>query len=620
MSEELREEWYPADIEFIPSLRAPVYFKNRNDGIAHSISPVEAKILQTLCGCRSIDGHIHYLSDAAADAVAELGADGLEPLVRRWIAEGVLRARSLLVSPAGGDVRDESPSQPPLVATVTANRPRALTQWLDGFATQPPGPVVIVDDSRSEEPIRATVAVVRQFLQKRNASASGDGASGDGAALHVISRAGRQRLARTIAHHPGGPTIDPGLVEWGLLGDTEGYGELVVSIGAARNTLLLAGLQRRVISIDDDILPRYATFADVDPTTVCIDATSTRYARLYPDEETLRTEARSAEDPFDTLVALLGASPPGDADLTGLPADIGRAWEMYTPRVFVARVGIYGARLLADPFKVIRRPEEFGDANGSDIARVSAIQRFGLRSSHTTTRTLGRDGFSSAYYAFDGSVEFLPFFPWGRWEDVVFSSLVPWTDSAALFGDVPVAAYHDPTDKKPFSDMEIGRHSVNIGHYNFLTVRLFMRSIVASDRSRRHSALVSRYRELGTLTPSGFREFLRGVQVSYLREVREEIETQIATHRNERDSLEPYARERLLRRYQDSVIRELANPESVVPTELRGAAGSVEDKLGFLQENYRRWADLLEAWPTIRHAASEIGFDALMKIAADGDA
>ncbi len=53
-------------------------------------------------------------------------------------------------------------------------------------------------------------------------------------------------------------------------------------------------------------------------------------------------------------------------------------------------------------------------------------------------------------------------------------------------------------------------------------------------------------------------------------------------------------------------IREPATPESVVPAELRHAPGTVEERLSVLQENYRRWANLLEVWPEIPFTAREI--------------
>ena len=610
MSEHNRQEWYPGDIEFFPSLHAPVYIRNRNDGTSHPVSPAEAKIFQALRGCRSIEGYIQHLEDVVADAVAEVGRDAIEPLLQRWIADGVLRSRSLLVR-AFTDQQVDAGTAPPLVATVTAHRPQSLARWLESFAVESTGQVVIVDDSRIEEAIRGNGDVVRGFLWKR------DMASEKTAGLHVISRAGRHRLAQTVADHTARGTLDPAVVKWGLLGDTDGYGEPVVSMGAARNALLLAGVHCKVVSIDDDILPRYATFTDVDPTAVQVGDRYSPYVHLYPDGETLMEDARPATDPMGELVETLGLTPPDDVDLTGLSPDIARDWERSAPRVVAARLGIYGARAIEEPYRVIQRREEFVHPDERNGERFSAIQRHGLRGRHTTALTVARHGFASAYYSFDGSTELPPFFPWGRMEDHAFSVLATWADRNALFADVPAAAYHDPTGKQPFSDMEIGRHSVNAGLYNLLTLRSFTRGILASDRARRMAALVHRYRDVGTLARSDFREFLRSVQTSYLRETREEIETQIATHRSERESLEPHARERMLRRYQDSVIRELANPESVVPTELRGVAGSVEDKLAFLQDNYRRWADLLEAWPVIRRTAAAIGFDELMKIAAN---
>ncbi|MDA3948954.1 MAG: hypothetical protein PF508_06985 [Spirochaeta sp.] len=93
---------------------------------------------------------------------------------------------------------------------------------------------------------------------------------------------------------------------------------------------------------------------------------------------------------------------------------------------------------------------------------------------------------------------------------------------------------------------------------------------------------------------------------AHLRHLRTDVENQIAEHRTARTTREPHARERMLRRYQDSIIRELATPDSVLPADLRHAPGTVEERLSVIQKNYGRWADLLDVWPEILAAAREI--------------
>ncbi|MDA3948986.1 MAG: hypothetical protein PF508_07145, partial [Spirochaeta sp.] len=447
--------------------------------------------------------------------------------------------------------------------------------------------------------------------------------------LHFVSPAARRRWAQVIREHARGDQIDPGVIEWGLLGDSGVYRDAVVSTGAARNTLLLAGIGRPVLSIDDDILPEYAVFGDCDA-----DGNSDRpeegaprvgdavppYARLYRSVEELQKDARPASDPLNALLSVLGTVPDRDTDLSGLTPGVAGDWEQHPLTVIAGRLGVFGSRVLGEPFEVIRRPQEFAWADIDDRSAVGAIQEHGVRARHTTATTFGRQGFSTACCAFDGSTVLPPFFPWGRGQDDTFSVLAVWTHQNALFADLPVAVFHDPSGKRPFSEMEIGRYSVHSGLYNYLTLRSLCAGIATTDPGQRITALVRRYREIGRIAPGDFRDFLRSIQMAYLQEVREEIESQIATHRAERDRLEPYARELLLRRYQDSVIRELARPDSLVPTELRGAPGTIEEKLAFLQERYRLWGELLEAWPAIRNAAAAIGLERLLAIAAEDDA
>jgi len=607
-------EYYPADITIVPSVVAPVYIKLRNDGSVHAITKEEADVLRTLRGCRSVEDHLEGLRGAAGGtavtiaAIAAIGKGGngaLRSLLERWIAEGVLRKRELLGSGGtSGDGHDGGNKV--LYATVTADRPEALQRWLRGFVDDRmllrDAPAIVIDDSRRT----ASVAV----------NAANIGRQQDRGVFHV-TREGRRRWARAIVDSAGPGALDPEVVGWALLGDIQGCGEALVSTGAGRNALLLAGIDRRVVSIDDDMLPRFATFADTSTQAPRLGDDAEPFARLYPSMEAMERDARGAKDPTEELLNALGPVSVDGVDLSTISADIACDFEISgdAPKCTVVRAGVYGARTVAEPYRVIARRLECTAKDLRDDAAVSEIQRYGLRARHAVSCTQGRTGFCGSFFVFDGFRKTQPFFPWARQTDDGWPLLETWLHRDVLFGDYPVAVFHDPSDKRPFDDMAIGRYRIGAGMYNVLVLRSLMRDIPGTAPERRLRGLVTRYREMGELRPQEFRAYLRHLQEGHLKELREEIEGQLAMHRRERDALEPIARERLLRRYQDSVIRELTNPDAVVPDELRHVHGTIGEKLAFLQENYRRWGELLDAWPAIRRAAATIGFDRLMEIA-----
>ncbi|MFP4152554.1 MAG: hypothetical protein ACLFSV_06885 [Alkalispirochaeta sp.] len=619
-------EYYPAHIEVLPSPAAPVYIKIRNDGTVHSITKDETAILRALFGCRSVEEHLEKLRNASGNAAAAIramekdGAPGLGGLLERWITEGVLRPRELIVSGTAEDHRRrisrETAAGAPgaggsrelLYATVTADRPESLQRWLRDFVDdrtfRRDAPTIVIDDSRQTA---ATAVNARNIADRR-----------DRGVIH-LTREGRRRWARAIVETAGPGVLDPELVGWALLGETKGYGEALVSTGAGRNVLLLAGIDRTVVTIDDDILPRFATFEEASTQAPRFGDAAEPFARLYPSMEELERDARIAEDPTQELVNALGRVHADGVDLSTISSDIACDLEASAgvPRCAVVRVGVYGARTVAEPYRVIARRSEFVLKDLNDGKALRTIQRHGVRARHATALTWGRHGFGASLFVFDGSRRMLPFHPWARQTDDVWPLLETWLHRDILFGDYPVAVFHDPSGRLPFDDRAIGRYRIGAGMYNVLVLRSLMRDIPGNDPERRLRGLIDRYREIGALRPHEFRGYLRHLQEGHLKDLREEIEGQLVAHRTERDGLEPIARERLLRRYQDSVIRELTNPDTVVPDELRRAPGTIGEKLTFLQENYRRWGELLEAWPEIRCAAALIGFEGLVKIAND---
>jgi hypothetical protein len=107
MTENLNDEYYRGDIEYVPSPGAAVYLRIRNGDAAYPITGREVKILQSLRGCRSIEDHVRHLTRGEIPAINDTAGGGspeeIATLLRRWVAQGVLRSRTLLQPGPGTD-------------------------------------------------------------------------------------------------------------------------------------------------------------------------------------------------------------------------------------------------------------------------------------------------------------------------------------------------------------------------------------------------------------------------------------------------------------------------------------------------------------------------------------
>lgn len=593
--------WYPAQVRFFPSVEAPIFIRNLNEGRTIPVDYLEGRLFASLRGCLPIDEHLAALAARESSIARAIGFEKLKGILQSWQAEGFLRPDTLLKPDL------EQPTTEYVLSTSSAERPKALAAWLSAFGASGLAAesisVAIVDDSRSEENIRAN--------QETLANAANDSAGSPNPSLRYVSREVRSKWCDRLADRLKSVGIGKRVIEWAFL--SSGVAPLGVStLGAARNTQLSLAPDSKIVSADDDILPHWATFEDTDWTLTVV-GPADYTARVYPSIKALEMERRNCHFDATGIVSLLASL---DArlsryDLTMTPSEVARLWEDQPPRVIAASVGVFGARQFAEPLRAIIHDEEIEPWYAENFALFESIQRWGLTARHTLQPTITkRESLSSALWAIDSRADLPPFFPWGRRQDDCFALLSGRVWPESLSAELPVAVLHNPEHKRPFEQKEVGTYVIDTGFFNYATLLLFAKNFVSSDPRMRLEEVSRKYGEIGHLSPRCFREFLWELVRQHLnarvREIEDILEASAAPNTVRA------ARHVALAAYRNYMITSLQEPDNVVPREFRellrvGYFDSVDSALKELQCYYTLWSDLLAAWPTIRRAAREVG-------------
>ncbi len=593
-------EYYPAYCDRIPIGDNSVFLQNRNENKTHRVASLEADLLASLSGCLTLRDHLTTLASSDLADISNVDVDRLYGLVERWVRDGLLRPRRLLAAALDPGHATEHPDQSPsatenevMLSCITRDRPASFAGWLDDFCR--PGEtlfsrIVVVDDSRDRDSIESN---------RRTA------ASAESAGLHVdyISPQERERRVSLVIKRIAEKGVPSAIVEFGLTG--VGAPESVSTFGSTRNITLLMGAGRRIVASDDDIRRRFAHIKSSDDKSVVFE-TSMHDLRFFPSMADIENALYPAEDDsIDKLIEPLGHSTTvfgNRVDMSSISSKAAWLLETGRPTIIAASAGCYGARQFAIPLRTfLFRMEHLNETIHHEYG-FESVRRQALCIRQTTALTLDvGDMFSTALCSLDATRELLPFFVWGRREDICFRMVQKMLYPAGLFGSVPFSAFHDPSPKAPFSESLLGTHTIDLGTYNQAILKGLSIDLLREPGPRRVGELAGRFRDVGRMSSASFREYLRLVQVAQLEMLQRILKTELDLY-----NAEPVWWADELGAYISYMDREIADPDSVVALELRSPERSIAESLAIHQHFYAQWADLLEAWPIMWEAARAI--------------
>jgi hypothetical protein len=479
-----------------------------------------------------------------------------------------------------------------VIGIPTCNRPGMLNRVLGSLAThlredQRDVLVLVIDDSTSDSMQAANAAVV-----------AGQGKSSI-LRIRYMNRHSRDSFAEELSRSAG---VDRDLVDFGI----QKSNAFPNSAGAARNTILLQSVGRCLLSLEDDILCRIALTPGATDSVQFADQTVGRWflasaeegneVQFVPGnllelhEKALRIDASNFT--LDHAAATISNS---------TPIDLWRRLGVGRTRVIASQMGLIGDCGIEDPMIFyLQEPEGW-----LNLTRNEATYRFGIRS------RLGLSGSNkfiitprihsqAGCLGLDNRTGLPPFFPVMRGEDVVLGLLLRLCEPDGLFGLIPRAILHHPETAREFHpDAALNR----AGRFSLTeTINLLITGAGGVWGNTCMERLASLGRSLAEMIRSAedreLREHLHRVIDPVLKRWLQKL-----VQRLEEPRPGPWTAD--MRRIHDQLLSGLNHFDPLTPFDLHVLPGDEQTPCR-LREVVARFADFLQAWPTLMHHAPAV--------------
>lgn len=379
--------------------------------------------------------------------------------------------------------------------------------------------------------------------------------------------------------------VDVGSVEFAL-GLDSAFGP---KIGANRNCLLLDGIGKFLLCLDDDIVPKLGTVPGAGDEVVIVDEGSNLELWMYPDRQTACRAADLVEEPDYLSVFEKGFAthPP-----------LGVQWP--GKDVHAVSLGHVGDVGFGRPFSVMAqegrgRAHTMNARGGYGAMRRSREGIFGVPAptlSALNTLMMGATALCL-------EVDWPPFFPFGRNEDGLFAHVQRTVNPGCGLAQLPSVLLHEPPEPRSF------------GPWNgsYLTSRicdvvkaLVSQAALESGGPPTLESLGRRLTALGELPDERFLSVLnRAWQWDYLSTVWH-MEGLLARHEH---SPAEWAKD--VREYLEALRRSRRKPEGFVPVEIAAETESLSVAMETTRAACRGFGRLLGGWRPICDAARELG-------------
>lgn len=465
------------------------------------------------------------------------------------------------------------------IRILAANRPDLLDRALSSTraALQRTGrstPLAICDDARAGE-----------HAARHRASASRYGAA-------YADRPRRAAWAESLAREA---SIDPQLAAWALLGDGQR-----LSNGAARNSILLDGIGRSIVSLDDDVQTVFGAPCTLDQRLELSSSAELTEIYLYPTRAAALAAAKLDDrDGLALHEQLLGRSAADciaaarHTELEAASPAFLRRLSQYGGAVRATMCGIAGDSGMGSTAYYLSRRKEF---RARLLANYPVLRnsREIVRSAKRTTIT-ENSFFMTACAGFDGRGYLPPFFPIERNSDGLFAATLRALDPQALLGHLPAVIAHEPEQRTGSMERSLGTFGNTRLDELYLAVleqaHLFS---WPGDLDARTTALGQTFVELGSLPAADFYDFARRARSQRLIAGIARLEAVLEEHNHEPDA---WAKD--LYEAADRATTALETAKMPVPIDLLDTA----DPLGTAQLWLERYGRILISWPALRAAA-----------------
>jgi len=470
-----------------------------------------------------------------------------------------------------------------IVGIPTRNRPKLLNRVLEGLGRNlreygRKATVIVVDDSE-------TVS-----MQQANSHAIAAHSADPRMNIRCVDRESRKRLAAQLVRQDGLPTESVAFA----LGGSPDY---PVSMGAARNTILMHSVGRCVLFLDDDIEFRLAAIpGSTDALAVgSEDPENSFFAN--PDE--IEKCHFVNEDVIGLHEKLLNVGPAELLSSIETTFDfashkLGRRLESGRARVIASQMGVIGDCGLDAPFGYyLRGPETWSRlVRSEELYQAAITNRLVLDGSkrflvtplnHCHTHCLG----------LDNTQGLPPFLPVMRGEDGVFGLLVNKCVPGSLFSLIPRAILHAPEPAREFPPKAALQFAGRLALSETIMSLISAAGMLSGrDWAERAQTLGRSLQELRLLQDRDLHERLQWVIDPLLTRF-----IQIMEKRIENSSADEFWT-RDVRQIRDALVDSLSHVSRLAPVDLLATFGETEAVRRF-RDVTAKFADVLEVWPDL---------------------
>ena len=569
---------------------------------ARLLDPVELHLLTACDRFASVEKHASRLCPAEATDGERLAHEKTIRATLLQLAEdGLLLEESLLTQQGRHSPQEGDEAAVDRLTVLTCDRPAVLNRLLESCDANcgrfgRPLNLLVVDDSRDR----------------------------DGYEHSKQSLAGFCRASRRVAHHLGIPDrtqlvealvarsgLPRDLVEFAVLGDRR----FPITIGAARNTYLLATVGERVIQMDDDLVCQTVPApSQRDGLGLAPHANPTELWFPEPGTQMCAPSDGDTADFVGLHQELLGRSPAAclaarianndEVDLNSASPSLERALLCGQGRVITTSIGVTGDSGAGSTGYFSLKPGSHKRLTRSeDHYRWAVESRQMLRVA--TRTTIADAGFCmTGGMGIDNRDIFPPFVPVQRGEDRILGLVLKTCFPDAFAGFVPWAILHRPGAPRTLSFERLWQDlaGVQTAHIVEVIIRSFQTPTAGMDRRKALGRLGQYLCDIGSMPREDFEEFLR------LRcwEVGSWQISQMERRIDDRGQT-PEWFVKYLRTYIEVVRESQLKPDYIVPLDILEACGGDRNQAGQLSQTLvRRYGELLASWPDIVAAAREL--------------
>jgi len=283
-----------------------------------------------------------------------------------------------------------------------------------------------------------------------------------------LTRTDRRKFAARLAAETGVPEE---VTRFALLGEQAGWPDTSLStLGANRNTVLLATLGEKTLSVDDDTVCRLAAPQPQCRALAFDSRPDPRVYTFHPDRASAL--AAAVPVPQDVLAlheALLGSPVQGIGARNGGVGDLsfdyaaGQIVEdicLGRGRVLLTTMGVAGHTGVKWPTRLLAMESDWAAQLLTSEERYRAAVRSPEVIASVPCTTLSDSSFfATMFFAVDNRCYLPPFMPVLRSQDALFWRILMRVQPEGYIGHLPWTAVHDPVVNRSTPDDVIWRHT-----------------------------------------------------------------------------------------------------------------------------------------------------------------